>query len=151
MLLCVTAGISLTIMAMLLACHNLYPSLRPYTTPFFQLSYYQPSQGVYVQGWNDIYFVISSAIAFTAIRAIALDWVLQPLARKAGLKRKASVRFAEQGWLWLYYGFFWTFGMVRLCLFNMVLLLWYTDGCGLVYLVAILLLARLYCHLGSMA
>lgn len=105
---------------MLLACHNLYPSLRPYTTPFFQLSYYQPLQDVYVQGWDDLYFVLSSAIAFTAIRAITIEWVFQPLARKAGLKRKASVRFAEQGWLWVYYGFFWTFGMVRLlyrCLF----------------------------------
>lgn len=109
-----SAGISLTILAMLLACHNLYPSLRPYTTPFFQLSYYQPSQDVYVQGWDDLYFVLGSAIAFTAIRAITIEWVFQPLARKAGLKRKASVRFAEQGWLWVYYGFFWTFGMVRL-------------------------------------
>lgn len=98
---------------MLLACHNLYPSLRPYTTPFFQLSYQQPSsQDVYTQGWDDIYFVISSAFAFTAIRAIAIDWVFTPVARKAGLKRKASVRFAEQGWLCVYYGFFWTFGMV---------------------------------------
>lgn len=138
-------------MAMLLACHNLYPSLRPYTTPFFQLSYYQPSQGVYVQGWDDIYFVISSAIAFTAIRAITIDWVLQPLARKTGLKRKASVRFAEQGWLWLYYGFFWTFGMVRLIVpFHDFATAGILTG-GLVYLVAILLLARLYRHLGSMA
>jgi hypothetical protein len=30
------------------------------------------------------------------------------------LKRKASIRFAEQGWMWLYYAFFWTFGMVRI-------------------------------------
>lgn len=104
----------MTTLAMLLACHNLYPSLRPYTTPFFQLSYPHPSSpDVYTQGWDDIYFVISSAFAFTAIRAIAIDWVFQPVARKAGLKRKASVRFAEQGWLWVYYGFFWTFGMVN--------------------------------------
>ncbi|KAA8649200.1 hypothetical protein EYZ11_003765 [Aspergillus tanneri] len=104
-------GISLTILLMLLAVHHLYPSLRPYTTPFFQLSYYQPEQGHYVQGWDDIYFVASSAIAFTAIRAITIDWILQPIARRAGLKRKASVRFAEQGWGWLYYGFFLSFGM----------------------------------------
>lgn len=104
----------MTTLAMLLACHNLYPSLRPYTTPFFQLSYQQSSSpDVYRQGWDDIYFVISSALAFTAVRAIAIDWVFQPVARKAGLKRKASVRFAEQGWLWVYYGFFWTFGMVN--------------------------------------
>lgn len=104
----------MTILAMLLACHNLYPSLRPYTAPFFQLSYYHPSQDVYVQGLDDIYFVISSALVFTAIRAIAIDWVFRPIARKAGLKRKASVRFAEQGWLGVYYGFFWSFGMVSL-------------------------------------
>lgn len=106
-------GISLTTLSMLLAVHHLYPSLRPYTTPFFELSYYQPSQGVYVQGWNDVYFVASAAIAFTAIRAITIDWILRPVASRCGLKRKTSVRFAEQGWQWLYYAFFWTFGMVR--------------------------------------
>lgn len=97
---------------MLLAVHNLYPALRPFTSPFFQLSYYQPAKGVYLQGLNDVYFVASSAIAFTAIRAMAIDWVFQPLACRAGLKKKAALRVAEQGWLWVYYGFFWTFGMV---------------------------------------
>ncbi|KAL3437773.1 TLC domain-containing protein [Aspergillus tetrazonus] len=104
-------GISLTTLSMLLAVHHLYPSLSPYTTPFFQLSYYQPSQGVYIQGWDDIYFVISSVFAFTAIRAIAMEWVFRPLARWSGLKRKASIRLAEQGWMWLYYAVFWTIGM----------------------------------------
>ncbi|PLN76892.1 longevity assurance proteins LAG1/LAC1 [Aspergillus taichungensis] len=104
-------GISLTILSMLLAVHQLYPSLRPYTTPFFQLSYYRPDQGDYIQGWDDIYFVASSAIAFTAIRAITIDWILQPLARHAGLKPKAALRLAEQGWQCVYYGFFWCFGM----------------------------------------
>ncbi|KAL3480040.1 TLC domain-containing protein [Aspergillus californicus] len=104
-------GISLTSLSMLLAVHHLYPSLSPYTTPFFQMSYYQPSQGVYIQGWDDIYFVVSSVFAFTAIRAIAIEWVIQPLAMWHGLKRKASIRLAEQGWMCLYYGFFWSFGM----------------------------------------
>lgn len=109
-----TVGISLTILSTLLAVHNLYPSLRPYTTPFFQLSYYDPSTEAYVQGLDDIYFVISAAIAFTAIRAIVIDWIFQPFARYLGLKKKASVRFAEQAWLILYYGFFWSFGMVSI-------------------------------------
>ncbi|KAK1138663.1 hypothetical protein N8T08_002095 [Aspergillus melleus] len=104
-------GISLTTLSMLLAVHHLYPSLSPYTTPFFQLSYYQPESGLYIQGWDDIYFVASAAIAFTAIRAIAIDWVFHPFARHAGLKKKAAVRFAEQGWQWIYYGFFCTFGL----------------------------------------
>ncbi|KKK15718.1 hypothetical protein P175DRAFT_0535389 [Aspergillus ochraceoroseus IBT 24754] len=104
-------GISLTILSMLLAVHHLYPSLSPYTTPFFQLSYYQASQGLYVQGVNDVYFVASSIVAFTAIRAIAIEWGLQPMAQRWGLKRKASIRFSEQGWQFLYYSFSWAFGM----------------------------------------
>jgi len=97
---------------MIFAVHNLYPSLRPYTAPFFQLSHYQPSKGLYVQGWDDIYYVIGSAIGFTAVRAVAIDWIFRPIARYGGLKRKPSIRFAEQAWLLVYYGFFWSFGMV---------------------------------------
>lgn len=104
----------MTILGTLLAAHNLYPTLRPYTAPFFELSYYQPSEGVYVQGFDDVYFVVSSAITFTAVRAIAIEWIFRPAARYAGLKRKASNRFAEQAWMWMYYAFFWTFGMVCL-------------------------------------
>ncbi|KAL4899136.1 hypothetical protein BDW74DRAFT_163929 [Aspergillus multicolor] len=104
-------GISLTTLSMLLAVHHLYPSLSPYTTPFFQLSYYQPSQGAYIQGWDDIYFVISSVFAFTAIRAMAMEWVFVPWAQSQGLRKKASIRLAEQGWMCLYYAAFWTVGM----------------------------------------
>lgn len=109
----VVIGISLTILAMLLALHNLYPSLRPYTQPFFQLSYYNKDGDFYVQGWDDVYFVISAALALTAVRAFAIEWVLRPLAQRAGLKRKASVRFAEQGWQAMYYSTVWAVGLVR--------------------------------------
>lgn len=102
----------MTILAMLLALHNLYPSLRPYTQPFFQLSYYNQSGDYYVQGWDDVYFVISAALALTAVRAFAIEWVLQPLARRAGLKRKGSIRLAEQGWQAMYYGAIWAVGLV---------------------------------------
>lgn len=119
---------------MLLAVHHLYPSLSPYTAPFFQLSYYQPDTGLYIQGWDDIYFVASSAIAFTAIRAIAIDWVFHPFARYAGLKKKASVRFAEQGWQWIYYGFFCTFGLVRTVISSMIALEPHADrGCASIF------------------
>ncbi|KAI2787629.1 hypothetical protein POX_f08002 [Penicillium oxalicum] len=104
-------GISLTILAMLLALHNLYPSLRPYTQPFFELSYHDPVSNTYVQGWDDIYFVFSATLALTAVRAIIIEWILQPLGRSLGLKRKAALRLAEQGWQVLYYGFIWTVGL----------------------------------------
>lgn len=98
---------------MLLALHNLYPSLRPYTQPFFELSYHDAATNSYVQGMNDVSFVFSAVLALTAIRAIAIEWILQPLARQAGLKRKGAVRLAEQGWQALYYGFIWSVGLVR--------------------------------------
>ncbi|KAJ5665654.1 uncharacterized protein N7477_008102 [Penicillium maclennaniae] len=104
-------GISLTILAMLLALHNLYPLLRPHTQPFFELSYYDAATNSYVQGWNDVYFVVSAVLALIAIRAIAIEWILQPLARRAGLKRKGAVRLAEQGSQALYYGFIWGVGL----------------------------------------
>ncbi|KAJ5353576.1 hypothetical protein N7541_006140 [Penicillium brevicompactum] len=104
-------GISMTTLAMLLALHNLYPSLRPYTAPFFQLSYYNESTGSYVQGWDDVYFVFSATVALTGIRAIAIEWVMQPIAKAAGLKRKNATRIAEQGWMAMYYGFIWVVGL----------------------------------------
>lgn len=104
-------GITLTIFATIMAVHNLYPSLRAYTTPFFQMSYYQPSTGRYRQGWDDVYLVISSIIGFTAARAIAIDWIFCPMAKRNGLKKKAALRFAEQAWMVVYYGIFWTLGM----------------------------------------
>lgn len=105
-------GFSLTIFSTLLAVHNLYPSLRSYTTPFFQLSYYQPETGRYVLGWNDVYFVVSAIITFTAVRAICIDWTFRPLAKYLGLKKKASLRFAEQAWMAVYYCIFWSVGVV---------------------------------------
>lgn len=106
-------GISLTILTMIFAVHNLYPSLRPYTMPFLQLPHYDTTKGAYVQGWNDIYFIISSILAFTAVRAIVIDWIFEPIARNKGLKRKPAIRFAEQAWLLVYDSTFWSYGMVR--------------------------------------
>ncbi|PGH08263.1 hypothetical protein AJ79_06049 [Helicocarpus griseus UAMH5409] len=105
-------GVCVTILTMIFALHNLYPSLRPYTSPFLQLPHYQPEKGTYVQGWDDIYFAMGAILAFTAVRAIAIEWIFQPIARQWGLKKqKASLRFAEQGWILVYYGGYWTYGM----------------------------------------
>lgn len=105
-------GISLTILSTLLAAHNLYPSVQSFTTPFFQMSYYQPETGLYTQGRDDIYFVISAVLAFTAVRAIFIEWILRPLAKATGLKKKASLRFAEQAWLIVYDSTYWSYGIV---------------------------------------
>lgn len=109
---CLVIGISLTTLSTLLAAHTLYPSVQSFTVPFFQMSYYHPESGKYKQGWDDVYFVISAVFAFTAVRGICLEWIFTPLGRYAGMKRKASVRFAEQAWLVCYDLTYWSYGMV---------------------------------------
>ena len=118
----------MTILAMLLALHNLYPSLRPYTQPFFELSYHDPATNTYVQGWDDVYFVASATLALTAVRAIIIEWVIQPIGRTIGLKRKAALRLAEQGWQVLYYGFIWAIGLVCLWLDDSSSYIRFKDG-----------------------
>ncbi|THC97655.1 hypothetical protein EYZ11_002881 [Aspergillus tanneri] len=94
-------GLSLTLIATLLSIHSLYPSLQPYTAPFFQLSYYNAVQNTYRPGGKDISLVVSAALVLTAVRAVAIEWILQPLARRVGLKTKAALRVAEQGWAYM--------------------------------------------------
>jgi very-long-chain ceramide synthase len=105
-------GISLTILSTLLAAHNLYPSVQSFTAPFFQMSYYHPETGLYTQGYDDVYFVFSAFLAFTAVRGICMDWIFNPLSRYCGLKKKTSVRVAEQAWLVCYDLTYWSYGMV---------------------------------------
>ena len=102
----------MTILSTLLAAHNLYPSVQPFTAPFFQMSYYHPETGLYTQGRDDVYYVISAVLAFTAVRGMCMDWIFNPLARMCGLKKKVSIRVAEQAWLLCYDLTLWSYGMV---------------------------------------
>ena len=64
-------------------------------------------------GWDDIFFVFYWIIVFTGMRCSVMDYLLTPTAAWAGVeKKKARVRFAEQAWILLYYGAFWSCGMV---------------------------------------
>lgn len=95
--------------------HLCFPRARTTTRKFFELSYYDAASGRYTQGWDDFPFVLFGVIVFTALRAATMDYVLKPLARMGGIqKKKATVRFAEQGWLLIYCSIFWSLGMVRL-------------------------------------
>lgn len=52
-------------------------------------------------------------VIFTGMRAVVMDYVLAPLAQRAGIgKKEEVVRFAEQGWIFLYPSAFWSLGMV---------------------------------------
>lgn len=105
-------GCSLSILGAILAVHTFVPSLRAYTTPYLELPHYHPETGKYTQGLDDVYFIISSMLGFTATRAIVIDWLFYPIASQLGLRNKQSIRFAEQGWLLVYYLAFWAYGMV---------------------------------------
>lgn len=94
--------------------HILSPQLRMHTRKFFSLSY-ETSTGsgsVYMQGTDDVCFVVAWIVYFTALRALLIELLLQPLARILGVVKKSQLRFAEQGWIFLYYSTMWVLGMV---------------------------------------
>src|SRR4051812_22795061 len=110
----VLAELSLALISTTVFLHTLHEPSRKSTQKFLRLSYSSPSSdGTYTQGIDDIYFVLAWVVNFTALRAISIDWILTPLGRYMGVEKKNHLRFAEQGWLVLYYGTFWTLGMVR--------------------------------------
>lgn len=66
-----------------------------------------------MQGWDDFKFVSTWIIIFTALRAATMDYLLLPFAKCAGInKRKATIRFAEQAWMLIYYTLSWSLGAV---------------------------------------
>ncbi|KAJ1667740.1 Sphingosine N-acyltransferase lag1 [Coemansia sp. RSA 1813] len=71
-----------------------------------QLQYKIPGdpQGRYSRGWGDAYYIMRWVLIFTAVRVIAMYWVLEPFAQWYGVRSKRKVtRFGEQGWLTIYY------------------------------------------------
>ncbi|KAL0258251.1 Sphingosine N-acyltransferase lag1 [Diplodia seriata] len=104
--------ISVNLLLLLALTHACFPRARTTTRKFFELSYYDAATGKYTHGWDDFPFVFFGIVVFTALRAATMDFVLKPLARLGGIqKKKATVRFAEQGWLLVYCSISWTLGM----------------------------------------
>jgi very-long-chain ceramide synthase len=93
---------------------TVYPPSRSYTRKFLQLSYptHTDTDDKYRQGPDDLYFVLAWVVIFTALRAVSIEWILQPLAESFGVAQQNRLRLAEQGWLVLYYVTFWGLGMV---------------------------------------
>lgn len=68
---------------------------------------------MYGCGTDDLSFVALWSVIFTGVRAVAMEYILDPLARRAGIRtRKGLDRFKEQGWLIIYYTASWSLGMV---------------------------------------
>ena len=52
-------------------------------------------------------------VVFTGLRVAVMDYILMPLAEAANIsKKKERIRFAEQAWIFIYDGAFWSLGMV---------------------------------------
>lgn len=97
------------------------------------------TQTLYDKGPNDVYFVAFCAVAFTVLREFVLRAVMKPFAsywlasasrkarrkspprssgketkREARQREHTALRFAEQGWSFVYCTVFWSLGMVSL-------------------------------------
>jgi len=106
-------GLSLNLILLLSLTHLIFPRARPHTRLFLEMSYYNPVEKNYTQGWDDMYVVCFWIVALTGIRVAVMDYVLKPIARYGGIdSKKSQTRFAEQGWLCVYATFFWSLGMV---------------------------------------
>lgn len=112
-LLTICLGLATNLLSLLVLTHLCFPRSRRQTRKFFGLSYYNASSGQYTLGWDDIFLVFYWIVIFTGLRAAAMDYLLAPLAQRAGIgKKKEMVRFAEQAWIFIYYGGCWSLGMV---------------------------------------
>ncbi|MCJ1384016.1 sphingosine N-acyltransferase lag1 [Xylographa soralifera] len=90
--------------------HALSPSARPYTELLYLLPYPE-TNGQYLQGADDAFFVLGWLVMLTALRAIVIASVHQIVTRYRLVSGKARTRFAEQSWLLFYYGLSFTLGM----------------------------------------
>ncbi|CAJ0643691.1 8711_t:CDS:2 [Entrophospora sp. SA101] len=85
----------------------------PIAEKTFILQHQIPKTCLYEKGIDDIYFVAFWVLLFTLLRALVMKFILIPISIRGGITKKKRIRFAEQGWSFLYYITFWTLGMVR--------------------------------------
>ncbi|QPG96715.1 hypothetical protein C2857_005076 [Epichloe festucae Fl1] len=103
---------SFNLIALLFLTHGCISVARPYTSKFFTLSYYDHETTKYAAGFDDFYFMTFCIVVLTGLRAGVMNHMLAPFASHWGVsKAKDRTRFAEQGWMLMYYNVFWPVGM----------------------------------------
>ncbi|KAF9158774.1 sphingosine N-acyltransferase lag1 [Mortierella sp. AD010] len=101
---------TLAIILTILGTYALFPNSFAKKFLFFQE--YDPITDTYEKTWEDLYFLLFWVINFTFLRASVMTYVLTPLARRLGATNERAVgRFAEQGWICIYYSCSWVLGM----------------------------------------
>ncbi|CAG8948673.1 hypothetical protein HYFRA_00001793 [Hymenoscyphus fraxineus] len=105
-------GLAVNLLMLLSLTHMCFPRARRHTRKFFELSYFNHDSGEYCAGWNDAWMVFFWIVVFTGLRAAVMGYILEPFARRGGVKtERGQTRFAEQAWLIIYYCVFWPLGM----------------------------------------
>ncbi|KAF8937206.1 sphingosine N-acyltransferase lag1 [Dissophora ornata] len=93
-----------------LVTYALFPNSFAKKFLFFQE--YDPESDTFEKSWEDLYFLLFWVVTFTFLRASVMTYVLMPIARRMGATKERSIlRFAEQGWICIYYSCSWTLGM----------------------------------------
>ncbi|KAF2868061.1 longevity-assurance protein-like protein [Massariosphaeria phaeospora] len=105
-------GISVNLLLLLILTHIFFPRARRRTSKFFQLSYYHEESGLYGCSIDDLYYVAFVVVAFTGARVAVMEYILDPLARRGGIRTaKGLARFKEQAWLVVYCTASWPLGV----------------------------------------
>jgi len=108
-----STGVAVNLLMLLALVHICFPRARSRTRKFFEMSGYRPADKAYIQTWDDGYYIFFWTVIFTGLRVVTMDFLLRPLIVMTGIRSpKAQTRFAEQGWLFLYYSASWAMGMV---------------------------------------
>ncbi|KAF9548902.1 sphingosine N-acyltransferase lag1 [Mortierella hygrophila] len=94
----------------ILGTYALFPNSFAKKFLFFQE--YAPITNTYEKSWEDLYFCLFWVTAFTFLRATVMTYILMPMAARFGATTDRSIlRFAEQGWICIYYSCSWVLGM----------------------------------------
>ena len=101
----------LVVLSMIFTLSFLFPESK--FKAFTTIGYYDPETGLYSKGIYDLFYCITWVLAFTLIRASAMQYVYIPFARKlCGITRERSLeRFSEQAWSFTYYSISWLLGI----------------------------------------
>ena len=103
----------MNLLLLLFLTHVSFPRARQHTRKFFDLSYHNREIGRYAIGGDDIFLVVNWVVVLTGLRVACMEYLLIPFAERGGMtKKKEKIRFAEQGWIFIYYTMFWSLGMV---------------------------------------
>ena len=84
----------------------------PWALKATSIQYAAEAKGTFAAGLDDVYCVAFTAALLTVLRKLFMEMILAPLAQSAGVKPgNDRIKFKQQGWVFLYYGTAFTWGL----------------------------------------